>query len=265
MNWRTVCILILTVLPSLPVRGETNPPPFDLASLLDRTNREVSTYLDEFSNVTCTERVEQHKLDPKGRINHREENTFDYFVILQGADDDLLLSESRVPTGPPRKVDPKTRLLTSNGFAMLFLIFHPYYRNSFHFEPGEPAQGPYTKIRFSHVSGSRTPAALAVRGREYPLDLSGEAWVDLNTGTISKISAFLSSDMRDIGLRSLRADVQFSPVQLPGLQKPYLYPSTASIEVETLRQRWRNIHSFSNYRRFTVSTQQSTADVGGNK
>lgn len=250
------------------VRGETGPPPSDLASLLDRTNREVAAYLDEFSNVTCTEHVQQQKLDDKGRIDHREDHTYDYFVILQGANEDLLLNESRVAKGAPRKSDPKLRLLTTNGFAMLFLVFHPYYRNSFRFEEeqdGARDGRTYTRLRFSHISGSRTPAALAVRGHEYPLDLVGEAWIDRNTGMISRIEAALGADMRDIGLRALRAGVEFAPAQLPGLQKAYLYPTTATIEVQTLRQHWRNVHRFTNYRRFTVSTQQSMADVGGTR
>jgi len=32
---------------------------------------------------------------------------------------------------------------------------------------------------------------------------------------------------------------------------------TATIEVETTRQHWRNTHRFSDYKRFSVSTQES--------
>ena len=34
------------------------------------------------------------------------------------------------------------------------------------------------KVNFQHVPGMKSPAALALRGREYPLELSGTAWID---------------------------------------------------------------------------------------
>ncbi len=33
-------------------------------------------------------------------------------------------------------------------------------------------------IHFEHIKGRRTPAALALRGREYPLELKGTAWLN---------------------------------------------------------------------------------------
>ena len=35
------------------------------------------------------------------------------------------------------------------------------------------------------IPGTRSPAALALRGREYPLELSGSAWIDPQTGVIA--------------------------------------------------------------------------------
>ena len=238
-----------------------------LDGLLDETAKNVNGYLEKVSDVRCTERVQQLKLDKNGHAEYSEEGAYDYFVLLQGGDDELLLDESRIPKREPKE-RKNTPMLISNGFSMLYLIFHPYYRNSFHFavEPDESIAGRvYRHVRFTHVAGNRTPAALSVRGREYPLDLAGEAWFDAATGMIARIDAHLGNDMHDIGMKSLRAVVEYAPVSLPGWSQAYSFPTVATIEVESLRQHWRNIHRFTDYKRFLVETQQTVSDKALNQ
>ena len=91
------------------------------------------------------------------------------------------------------KADKKnTSLLVSNGFATLFLVFHPYYSQSFQFTALEDEAGGRPRLEqspFRHIPGTRSPAALALRGREYPLELSGTAWIEPETGVIAKIAS----------------------------------------------------------------------------
>lgn len=238
--------------------------PAPLNTLLDQAARNVSGYLDKVSDVRCTEKVQQIKLDKNGHAENSDAAVYDYFVLLQGTNDELLLNESRIPKREPRE-HKNTPMLITNGFSMLYLVFHPYYRNSFQFE-AEPddiiAGHSYKKVRFTHISGYRTPAAISVRGREYPLDLRGEAWFDPNTGMFVRMEAQLSSDMHDVGLKSLRATIDFAPVVLPGWSQSYNFPTVATIEVMTLRQHWRNVHRFTDYKRFLVDTQQTVSDKG---
>lgn len=241
--------------------GAQNEP---LDTLLDAAAKNVSGYLDKVSDVRCTEAVRQVKLDAKGHTEYAEESVYDYFVLLQGNGDELLLDESRIAKREPR--DRKnTPMLVSNGFSMLYLIFHPYYRNSFQFEaePDQVIDGHvYRRVRFSHRTGNRTPAAISVRGREYPLELSGEAWFEAGNGVIARIVATVSRNMQDIGLRGLRAEVDFAPVSLPDWPQAYMFPAMTTVELESLRQRWRNEHRFTDYKRFMVDTQETVADKG---
>lgn len=239
----------------------------DLQKLLDRTGREVTAFLDQVSDVRCTEQVTQQKLNRKGHPEYSETGTYDYLVLLSGGSDELQLNESRLATGTQRPVK-NASMLISNGFSMLFLIFHPFYRSSFRFEaePDGTIDGQrYARVRFSHVEGARTPAALAVRGREYPLDLAGTAWIDPASGMVARIEAALQKDMSDVGLRSLTAEIAYEPIRLPGWERAYRFPVEADVEVETLRQHWRNVHRFSRYQRFMVDTQESVSNDIGKK
>jgi len=150
-------------------------------------------------------------------------------------------------------------MLLSNGFATLFLVFHPYYAAAFTFNlAGEDTVGGrlLEKVNFQHVPGMKSPAALALRGREYPLELTGTAWIDPQTGTIAKIEAGIADTLQDVGLKALSSEIDFSPVQFSDSKQEYWFPTQARVEVETPRQHWRNLHQFTSYKKFSVSTEE---------
>ncbi len=234
-----------------------------LAKVLDRASQRVSDFLDLFSNVKCQEQVTQTKLKPNGKVELEETSSYDYLVILTNAGGELNLDESRLPlkqATADRKKD--ISMLVSNGFATLFLVFHPYYANSFEFTDGgtEMVDGHSArKVHFSHTRNTRSIAALALRGREYPMELSGDAWVDPETGNILRIEATIGSTLEDVGMKSLQASVEFAPVAFSKDQPVYWFPSEAVVEVETPKQHWRNTHRFMNYKQFSVSTEEHVA------
>jgi hypothetical protein len=234
-----------------------------LNDVLSRTSAQVTGFLDEFSNVKCTEEVEQEKLRADGKIELKEQSTYDYLVILTNNGGDLSLGESRLALHEAKHDNKNRPLLVSNGFATLFLVFHPYYMDSFKFAlAGEAVSEGHSliKVSFQHIPGTRSPAALALRGREYPLELSGMAWIDPRTGVITRIEAGIEGSLEDVGLKSLRSEVEFLPAPFRDLKERYWFPSIASVEVETPRQHWRNTHRFTDYKRFSVSSEEQVTN-----
>ena len=65
--------------------------------------------------------------------------------------------------------------------------------------------------------------------------------------------------MEDVGLKTLRSEVDYAPVPFRDLKESYWFPASASVEVETSRQHWRNTHVFTDYQRFSVSTEEKVA------
>ncbi|HEY6073929.1 MAG TPA: hypothetical protein VIV15_11185, partial [Anaerolineales bacterium] len=93
---------------------------------------------------------------------------------------------------------------------------------------------------------------------EYPLELEGTAWIEPESGAITRIQAGIGAGMEDVGLRRLNSRVEYAGVfHDPG--KSWLFPTVATIEVETPRQYWRNTHRFTDYKRFQVSTEETVA------
>lgn len=257
-----VTLVLLAIAIAGPCFAGNSPPSAEeqkLNSLLARTADQTQVFLDQFSDVKCTEQVRQEKLGKEDKVELKEDSTYDYLVILINAAGELNLSESRIPVREAKRDRHNTPMLLSNGFATLFLIFHPSYSAGFKFTlAGEEAVGGRTmeKVHFEHIVGMKSPAALALRGREYPLQLSGMAWVDAETGSIARIQAGIADSLVDVGLKSLNSEIDFAPVSFASSKTAYWFPTQAVVEVETPRQHWRNLHQFTAYKRFSVTTEE---------
>lgn len=246
-----LCVLLLSAIPVCAAD--------DLNAILGRTGNKVAQFLDQFSEVKCTEQVQQLRLTKHGKVEYQEASTFDYLVIAQNTGDDVDLQESRLALNPAEH-KKNTPLLVTNGFATLELIFHPSYQRSFTFTNAgtELVDGKQLmKIEFQHVKGGKSPTALLLRGREFPLELMGTAWVEPETGIIHRLSATLADPMTDLGLQTLNTNVHYSAIKFGNAPQTYWFPTDAVIEVETARQHWRNLHHFTKYQQFNVSTQES--------
>lgn len=239
----------------LLVSGITPAQMVPPASLLDLAQKQVVAYLDKLGDLRCTEMVVQQKLTPNGKVEISAHSQYDYFLLMQGNRDDFQLSESRLETGT--SATKHASLLLTNGFSTLLLVFHPYYRSSFNFDLGAagPLDGrPAVPVQFTHIAGMRTPAALALRGREFPLELQGTAWLDAHSGQVLRIDASLLHPMTDVGLRSLNVHVEYMPSPRP--TDHFMLPSLAVIDLETVRQHWRNTHTFREYKFFSTDAVQ---------
>lgn len=266
LNFRLILATALCLLLPLAIFAqapETSPTKDSLAILLERVGNRVAQFLDVISEVNSRERVLQEKLNEKGRPEEKVESTFDYLIMLSSAGGELNLSESRIVPEDVRSSKKTSKpLLVSNGFSTLFLVFHPYYASSFHFALSgeETLDGKsLTKVDFHHIVGMPSPAALALRGREYPLELSGTAWIDVRSGTIVKLTANVESGMEDVGLLALRSEVRFAPITFHGSPEATWLPAQAVVEVKSKHQHWRNTHEFSEYKRFSVDTKEQIA------
>jgi hypothetical protein len=247
-------ILLFSTIVSLPAATD----------LLERTGKAVELFWDQLAAVNCVEHVEQEKLGPGGKVLYRQRSDFDYLAVLQLNGNDLLLEESRAPIR--QAVEKKgVPLLITNGFSTFEFIFHPLYQGGFEYSAPHPAQmdgRAMWQVEFRQARGGRSPSVLKLRQREYPIAWQGTAWIDRETAAVVRIQADLESSMDDLGLKTMNAEVRYAPVEFKDDPAAHWLPAVATVEVETARQHWRNVHSFSRYRLFSVDVKQ---DVGAPK
>jgi hypothetical protein len=141
----------------------------------------------------------------------------------------------------------------------MLLVVHPLYEASYTFTPeGEERVGTASlaKVRFTAVPGATSPAALRLRGRNYPLPLSGVLWIDPETGAVVKLQAQVDASLSDLGLAGMKSEIQYVAHQFHNPEETVWIPESAVIDVETPRQHWRNLHRFTNYKRFDVNVHE---------
>jgi hypothetical protein len=224
---------------------------------LVQARKSVGLFFQQSTNVVCAESVMQTIVGKNGKPAYREESKYDYQLQAVSAGDSLKLQESRDVRKQAFRDAARTLLITK-GFATLLLIVHPKYESSYEFEPaGVENDGTATlvKYNFKPVPGASSPAALQLRGKNYPLPLSGSIWIDKSTGAITRLTAAVDSSLSDLGLREMQSDIHYALVQFHDPDEAYWMPVSATIDLETPLQHWRNVHRFTAYRRFRASIE----------
>ena len=251
---KTLARLIWLVLPQAargPCMQASSAQSVVPVNLVDQAQKQVVGYIGKLADLHCTEDVLQEKLKPNGGTELSSKSQYDYFLYMQGNSYDFQLSESRLEVGTQKPA--RQPLLLTNGFSTLLLVFHPYYRNAFEFTAGPPEtlEGrSVVPVHFAHIKGARSPAALALRGREFPLELEGTAWLDLEFRPGS-------ADGRRAGTRDERCGHEGAqdPGGLHAFAQEHRITSwcrrKAVVELQTPRQHWRNTHTFHNYKLFS--------------
>ncbi len=225
--------------------------------LLERAGERVKQFWEEVAAVTCTENLLQEKRNEKGKVVLRSNSRYDYLILLGWNGDQLLVDESRVEIDPPQKRRQAGSLLATRGFATLLLILHPEFQPGYSFSVEQEAEPDANLVRVDFLprNGGRTPGAMELKGREYPITWEGSAWIDPATAAVVRIQARWKEPPVDLGLQALESDVDYAAVDLRG--RSYWLPATARIELRTEHQAWRNVHEFHDYRSFSVDVDDN--------
>jgi hypothetical protein len=233
-----------------------------LEALLERAGVSAERFWQSLGSVSCTETLSQAKLGDKGKILSQESSVYDYVIVSGGRPGRPTVEESRALQKERQTRRPLTFLVTS-GFSVLWLVFHPYYQDSFEFseEGRESIDGrPAVKLRFSQVTGGKSLSALRMRGQLYPLSIRGEAWLDQDSGAVLRIHSSLLEPKAELGLMALDSSVRYQQVTFASAKKTCWVPVEASIEAKTRRQHWQNTHLFANHKYFTVTSESSVPE-----
>lgn len=241
--------------------GPSGPLPPVMDALV-RARKLVDKFFEQAGNVVCTENVTQAVVGKNGKASYREDSVFDYQMQASTNSGSLKLVETR-DTRKAAFRDSARSLLITNGFTSMLLIIHPTYETSYTFESGgdETLDGvTYLRINFKPVSGASSPAAMQLRGKNYPIPLSGTIWIEPQSGAVVKLVAAMESSLGDLGLQAMRSEIHYATVHFHDPDESYWMPVSAVIDVETQRQHWRNIHRFAGYKRFRATIQVEEAE-----
>ena len=220
---------------------------------IDRAGRAAESFWGQFTAVQSKERVTQTKVKADGKILASQLEEFDYVSFLKASSRGLMVEESRVSRS--RTAKGAAQFLITSGFPTLLLIFHPDFRDKFDFTEMPPVPDPAIRvIGFRSKPDAASMSALKLQGHLYPILWDGAATVDTSSGAIRRIEAGLAGPMDDLGLSELHVEIDYGPATLAGTREALWLPARATISLKTPRQAWRNVHEFTDYKKFSVTT-----------
>jgi hypothetical protein len=83
----------------------------------------------------------------------------------------------------------------------------------------------------------------------------GILWVDKKGFQIVRMRSDLLASHHEIQLDQLTTEVRFGEVQLQDVPNPLWLPSDVNVSMEIGKQKFRNVHHYTNYRRYRVSVK----------
>jgi len=230
----------------------------DVKEVVRRAGAAAEELAAHLAMVRYQEHISQYKIrGNKDKVEYEQEAFYDSLLLVHNRDGRMSAEEMLEEEKGPGRFEQRPLLLT-RGFSTMALIVHPYYARCFRFvaEGEEMTDGRrLLRLHFEHIKGEDSPTVLRLRGRNYALGLAGTLWIDAESGTVARIHGELSEAMEDIGLHRLDCEVRYAPVEMEKTGDRYWLPVTATVDLETPKQHWRNVHEFAKYRRFEVKVK----------
>jgi hypothetical protein len=243
---------------TLPQAVENTKPDAAVAELVRRAGAAAEELAAHLAMVRYQEHISQYKIrGNNNKVEYEQEAFYDSLLLVHDKNGRMSAEEMLEEEKAPGRFEQRPLLMT-RGFSTMALIVHPYYARSFRFaaEGEEMADGRrLVRLHFEHIKGEDSPTVLRLRGRNYALGMAGTVWIDAESGAVARIRGELSEPMEDIGLHRLSCEVRYAQVDLEKTGDRYWLPATATVDLETPKQHWRNVHEFSKYRRYEVKVK----------
>jgi hypothetical protein len=254
--------LVFVLGAAIAARAQDAPGSLVDPELLSRAGIASQQFAQRMGLVRYTEHLSQRELRDDGKVNYQQDAFFDALTLLRRDNGGFVADESAVKARPSAGFELRPLLHTS-GFSTFAMFLHPDYAPSFQFTAleDETVSGQRLRVlQFEHIKGADSPTALKLHGREYPLEFFGTVWLDAESAAVVRVVAALEEPVEEVGLRDLRCDIRYASVRLPEVDEAYWLPSSATIDLQTQKQHWRNIHSYSNFRKYSVDVTVGTGE-----
>jgi len=248
----------------LPADLDDNIPPVSagvscsLPTVLQGAGHRVKQLAANLERFSATEHVEHFAVDSLGARHAPEDRSFEYVVtVMQSGNGLILLDEYR--NGSTDQALFPARIATM-GLPAMALIFHPQLATDFHFRceglgrwDGHPAWQVHFAQREDRANRMRS---YRVGGAVVSVPMKGRAWIDAATYQVVHLDSELVHPLRGIGLTEERLSIDYKPVHFQTHTARLWLPQAAEIYVERAGRRYYRRHTFSDFKIFTVDTEQ---------
>jgi VWFA-related protein len=232
-----------------------------LPEILEKMGQSVDNFVHNVGDLIANEDVTQQRLNRDGKIKAKERVQDDYLILHHGYE---------WGANAEYRMDKSGKRLGSIGLDKGFLVTSGHALASIGFSTGTQTQSGYRYLGDQKI-GARDAFVLAFAqkpgevtfttvmrgagGIEVDMLTQGILWIDKNNFQILRLRSDLLTPNDEIHLSQLTTDVTFAEVHLQNNPNPLWLPNDVSVFIEIGGERYRNLHRFSNYRRYQVAVK----------
>jgi hypothetical protein len=244
---------------------KTVQPPLDqreLELILQKMGRNMDDFVRDVGELIAREDVIQEKLKANGLVRAKERFQDQYLILHHG---------NEWGASAEYRMDAKGNKLGEIGLSRGYLITSGYALSCIQFSTAARSQ---SRSRFRYLGnamlGSHETYVLAfvqgtgelnfasivkVGAKEVQMPTQGILWVDKSNFQILRMRSDLLTPNSDIQLEQRTTDVTFVEVRLQDVPNPLWLPNDADVYIEISGQKFRNLHHYTDYRRYRVSVK----------
>jgi VWFA-related protein len=240
------------------------PDEQDLPVILQKLGRSVDDFVREIGDLIAHEDVTQEKLNAKGNVRGKERVQDNYLILHHGyawgASSEYRMDEKGNRLGP---IGLEQGYLATAGYALSCIRFstvaQPQSRFRYLGEEKIDSRETYV-LGFAQQPGAVTffTTMRGTGGTDVDMLTQGILWVDKNSFQIIRLRSDLLAPNKEIQLNQLTEEVTFGEVQLQDVHNPLWLPRDVDVYIEINNQRFRNVHHYTDYRRYRVSVKIGT-------
>ena len=236
----------------------------ELPMILQNMGRSMDNFVRDIGDLIAHEDVTQQKLTAHGKVKAKERFQDNYLILHHGYE---------WGASAEYRMDDKGNRLGSIGLEMGYLVTSGHALSCISFSTVAQSQSRFRYLGEQKVD-SRETYVLAfaqkpgvatfttvMRGTgatEVDMLTQGILWVDKNGFQITRMRSDLLAPNKEIRLDQLTTEVTFGEVQLQDVPNPLWLPSHVEVYIEIGDQKFRNLHLFTNYRRYRVSAKMKS-------
>lgn len=253
--------------PESPEEGRERLP-----LILARVGANVKAFFEDFSNTTSVERLRTDRPgqdpsfeDPMGitRASPGFEQTFNYVALARTDPRQIGLDEYRTDT-TGTLVEPSGGLVTK-GFVSTSIHFHPAYQadSVFRYVGKVMLHGSDALVVvFAQRPGvARAVGQIHVPGGSPVVLVQGVAWIDPASFRIIRLRTDLLAPPPGTGLKRQTTEIEYGEVRFKQLRSTLWLPTRVTVTLDWRGKVFRNRHQYSDFRLFSVETEQKTRTV----
>jgi hypothetical protein len=239
---------------------QPSPDQQELPVILQTMGQRVDGFVRDIGDLIAHEDIKLEKLNPSGNI--KKERIQDNYLILHrgyewGASSEYRMDDKGNRLGP---IGSEKGYLVTSGHALSCIGFstHAQSGSRFRYLGEETIDSRQTYVLGFAQQPDEATFVTTMRGTggtDVDMLTQGVLWVDKNSFQIIRMRTDLLASSNELHIDRLTTEVTFGEVRLPDVPNPLWLPGDVDVYVEINRQKFRNIHHYTNYRRYRVSVK----------